>query len=237
MSRTTNSHAAQPDPRPRLAVVSAGLRQPSSTRLLADRLAAATGTAAAGGVGGGAGTSVEISVVELREHAHAITDALLTGFPGGGLAEVVETVVSADGLVVVTPVFSASYSGLLKSFTDILEPAALVDVPVLLGATGGTERHSLAIDFALRPLFAHLGADPVRTGVYAATSDWGADPAAGARLAARIERAGTELAGALVARHAARKPADAGAQLGSAPGDPPEDLNPGFVPFDRLLRR
>src|SRR5687768_13156008 len=147
-----------------LAVVSAGLGQPSATRLLADRLAAAASRAL------GAGAVVE--TVELRDHAHAMVDATLTGFPAGAFRAAVETVTGADGLIAVTPVFNASYSGLFKTFFDVLEQGALDGMPVLLGATGGTARHSLALDYALRPLFGYLRAAPVPTAVYAASEDW-----------------------------------------------------------------
>ncbi len=98
----------------------------------------------------------------------------------------------ADGLIVVTPVFSASYSGLFKSFFDALsvsDPEALTGTPVLIAATGGTARHSLVLDHALRPLFSYLKAVVVPTGVYAASEDWGAEG-----LNARIGRAAAELA-------------------------------------------
>ncbi|WP_242907235.1 FMN reductase [Actinomadura terrae] len=193
-----------------LAVVSAGLGQPSSTRLLADRLAAAT-TAALG-------RDLPVETVELRDHAHAIVDAALTGFPSGAFRAAVEAVTGADGLIAVTPVFNATYSGLFKSFFDVLEPGALEGKPVLLGATGGTARHSLAIDHAMRPLFAYLRAAPVPTAVYAAPEDWGAG-AAQTDLADRVARAGAELAALVETRPA------------PARSDPYEDP----VPFAELL--
>ena len=176
----------------RLVVVSAGLRVPSTTQLLAGRLADAAARAlGASGEAGGA-DEVVVREVELREHAHAIVDALLTGFPAGDLAAAIEEVVAADALVLVTPVYQASFSGLFKSFMDLVEEGRLRGKPVLLAATGGTERHSLAIEYALRPLIAHLGAVGVPTGMYAATGDLGG-PGAMA-LEARIERAAAELA-------------------------------------------
>ena len=134
-----------------LAVVSAGLSQPSSTRLLADQLAAATRDELVR-----RGSDVELHVVELRDHAHDVVNNLLTGFPPAALREVVDTVAGADGLIAVTPIFSASYSGLFKSFFDVLDAESLVDRPVLIGATGGTARHSLALEHAVRPMFAYL---------------------------------------------------------------------------------
>ncbi|MEV7097147.1 CE1759 family FMN reductase [Amycolatopsis sp. NPDC051045] len=191
----------------KIAVVTAGLSVPSSTRLLADRLAAATAAAAGG--------PVSVDVVELRDIALDITKNLLTGFPSPALRTAIETVTGADALIAVTPVFTAGYSGLFKSFFDVLDADSLVGKPVLLAATGGTERHSLVLDYQLRPLFGYLKADPVATGVYAASSDWGSGEASGA-LQRRIEKAGAELAALAAGRTAV-----------------PDE--PAFVPFDRLL--
>lgn len=195
----------------RLVVVSAGLSVPSTTRILADQLAEAA-VAALGqrsGAGsdssGSGGPEVSVEVVELRPLAHALADAMLTGFPTGELAEAVELVTGADALVVVTPVFSASYSGLFKMFFDVLEPEALAGKPVLMGATAGTPRHSLILEHALRPLFSYLKAVPVPTAVFAASQDLGAE--VDSRLRERIERAGSELAALLGTGrvHAARR--------------------------------
>ncbi len=112
---------------------------------------------------------------ELRDYAHDLTDNLLTGFAPPALEQMINTVVSADGVIVVTPIFSTSYSGLFKSFIDVLDPQALTGTPVLIGANAGTARHSLAIDYAIRPLFTYLHANPVPTGVFAASSDWGSN--------------------------------------------------------------
>ncbi|MFF4136345.1 FMN reductase [Streptomyces mirabilis] len=163
----------------KLVVVSAGLSVPSSTRLLADRLAAATGRY----------TSVDVQVVELRDLAVEIAHNFTSGFPGRALSAALEAVTQADGLIVVTPVFSASYSGLFKSFFDVLDQDALTGKPVLIAATGGSARHSLVLEHALRPLFAYLRAVVVPTAVYAASEDWGAEG-----LAERIDRAAGELA-------------------------------------------
>ncbi|MFD7654136.1 FMN reductase [Actinosynnema sp. NPDC059797] len=186
-----------------LTVVHAGLGSPSSSELLAGRLAGAAAARLPG---------AEVRTVHLRDLARDVADNLVTGFPGPRLRSAVEDVVGADGLIAVTPTFNASYSGLFKSFVDVLEPESLAGKPVLLGATGGTERHSLVLDHALRPLFAYLRAVVVPTGVYAASSDWGAEG-----LPARIERAGGELADLVAGRAPAAKPA----------------LD--FVPFDQVL--
>ena len=174
----------------KIAVVSAGLSQPSSTRLLADRLArAAVDRFTHDGV------NVSVETIDLRDHAHDITNNLLTGFASPKLEAVIDSVTNADGLIAVTPIYSTSYSGLFKSFIDILDPQAITGLPVLIGATGGTERHLLALDYAMRPLFSYLHAVVVPTGVYAASGDWGtgADATASA-LPDRIARAAAEFA-------------------------------------------
>src|SRR5699024_8294106 len=169
---------------PRILTISAGLSQPSSTRLLADRLLTATRQAL-----GHEGDAATHQVLELREYAHDIPDHLLTGFANDRLRPVLDEVAAADGLILVSPTFTASYSGLLKSFLDVIDPEAMADNPVLLGATGGTERHSLVLEYALRPVLSYLRAHPVATAVYAAGADWGNDTA----LNQRISRAAEEL--------------------------------------------
>ncbi|XVV09371.1 CE1759 family FMN reductase [Actinoplanes sp. CA-131856] len=177
-----------------LVAVSAGLSQPSSTRLLADQLSAAVVTAAADG-----DVELTVQVIELRDLAHDIANHLLTGFPPAELKEALDAVAAADALIAVSPIFTASYSGLFKSFFDVLDKDALSDKPVLIAATAGTARHSLALEHALRPMFAYLHAVVVPTSVFAASDDWGADSADG-MLRSRITRAASELARELASR-------------------------------------
>jgi FMN reductase len=174
----------------KIAVITAGLSQPSSTRLLADRLADATTRQLQA-----LGVDAEVQVIELRDTAQDVVNNLMTGFPSPKLEAAIETVTGADALIAVTPIFTTSYSGLFKSFIDVLDPVALTDLPVLIAATGGSERHSLALDYAMRPLFTYLHAVVVPTSVYAASSDWGSTGDAGAgALPDRIDRAARELA-------------------------------------------
>lgn len=196
----------------RIAVVSAGLSNPSSTRMLADRMLAATVAELSA-----RGIEVEPAVFELREFAHDITDNLLTGFAPPALAAMIDRVVSADALIVVTPIFSTSYSGLFKSFVDVLDPDALRATPVLIGANAGTARHSLAIDYAIRPLFAYLHADVMSTGVFAASADWGGSGDQVAPLGERVDKAARELADAIARREpaTATDPFDPATYLGA----------------------
>ncbi|MFC4004106.1 FMN reductase [Prauserella oleivorans] len=182
----------------KLAVVTAGTTSPSSTRLLADRLAES--------VVRQLGEEPEVHVVELRDLAHDIADNLVTGFPGPTLRAEIDAVTGADGLIAVTPIFTASYSGLFKSFFDVVGNTALTGMPVLIGATGGTPRHSLALDHAVRPLFAYLRAMLAPTAVYAASEDWGGADAGALRD--RIDRAAGELAGLMTGKPARHRPRD-----------------------------
>src|SRR5258708_26853428 len=120
----------------KLVVVTAGLSRPSSTRLLADRLAEATRRLAED-VG-----PVEVRVIELRDLATEIAGNLVTGFPGGALREAIEAVTEADGIIAVTPIFTASYSRLFKSFFHLIDHTALAGKPLLIAATRGTPPHS-----------------------------------------------------------------------------------------------
>ena len=186
-----------------LVVVTAGLSQPSSTRLLADRLTAATVEALRS-----RGDDTTVEVVELRAHARDLADNLVTGFPNEALRTAVDTVTGADGLIAVTPIFSASYSGLFKTFFDVLDKDALAGKPVLLGATAGTARHSLALEHAVRPLFSYLRAVTVPTAVFAAPEDWAGGGGVDRALADRIDRAAGELADVVTGRPAGARPAD-----------------------------
>src|SRR5688572_15149629 len=176
-----------------LVVVSAGLSQPSATRLLADRLTAASQRHLQA-----VGAEAQVEVIELRDYAHDLTNNLLTGFPSPRLREAIAAVLAADGLIAVTPIFTASYSGLFKLFFDVLEPESLAGRPVAIAATAGTARHSLALEHGLRPLFAYLNAAVVPTAVFAAAEDWGNNGAPiDGDLIDRIERAARELAAAM----------------------------------------
>jgi FMN reductase len=178
-----------------IAVLAAGLSEPSSTRLLADQLADATRRQLLA-----EGADVELVVLELRDLAHDVTNKLVTGFTSAALQTALDAVAGADGVIAVSPLFNASYSGLFKSFVDVLDVDTLRDKPVLVAATGGSARHSLALDYAMRPLFSYLHAVVAPTAVFAASADWGTGAADGTALSVRIERAGAEFATLLNAR-------------------------------------
>ncbi|AKE92064.1 MULTISPECIES: FMN reductase [Rhodococcus] len=212
----------------RIVVVTAGLSQPSSTRLLADRIAAAV-TAAVGA----RGESADVEVIELRDLATDLAITVATGgLPAPAVARAREQVSHADGLIAVTPVFTASYSGLFKMFFDVLDTDALNGMPTIVAATAGSARHSMVLDFAMRPLLTFLRAVVVPTGVFAATEDFG-DGEAGAALGSRIRRAAEELAALVVGERTGvdgftpasspARPRSSGNSL-RAPGTPFQDL-------------
>jgi len=212
----------------RIVIVSAGLSQPSSTRLLADQIADAVRAQVSS-----RGEAASVEFVELRELAVPLAEVMATGgMPRGPVDAAKELVSSADGVVFVTPVFAASYSGLFKMFVDALGTDALNGMPVIVAATAGTTRHSLVLDHAMRPLFAHLRAIVVPTGVFAATEDFGGGEA-GRDLATRVTRAASELAALVVA--------ESGSVAGFTPGAEPRPRTSGVrlgasvTPFGQLL--
>ena len=183
-----------------IVVVSSGVSQPSSTRLLADRLAQAVSDELAA-----RGRQADVRVVEVRELAHEVVNMTLTGYAAAPLADAQAALAAADGVIAVTPVFTAGPAGMFKSFLDVLDTTALVGTPVLLGATGGTSRHSLVLEYGVRPVFTYLHADVVPTSVFAATDDWAEDVDAVKSLPDRIRRAAAELAERVAAKAPTRR--------------------------------
>jgi FMN reductase len=186
----------------RITVLSAGLGVPSSSRLLADQLAAAAEHRLAD-----AGFEVTVEVIELRDLAVDIANNFVTGYAAPRLADVIAGVEASDGIIAVSPVFSASYSGLFKSFIDVLDPKSLDGKAVLLGATGGTDRHQMVLEYAMRPLFSYLRTRMAATAVFAGPQDWGNTDDSGSPLSSRIDRAATEFAALLAGQPPASKPA------------------------------
>ncbi|CAM3805618.1 FMN reductase [Smaragdicoccus niigatensis] len=202
----------------KVVVITAGLSVPSSTRLLADQLGGAVEAAVSG-----RGEDVKYDVIELRELATELAQAMVTGgIPTPAISAAKEAVAQADGIIAVTPVFAASYSGLFKMFIDILDPDSLNGIPVLIAATAGTARHSLVLDFAMRPLFTYLRANVIPTGVFAATEDFGSTG-----LTDRINRAAGEFASALVTTSVAGFTPAQDRRSGNDVGD--------VTPFEQLL--
>lgn len=197
----------------RITVLSAGLGVPSSSRLLADQLAASAKRQLAA-----AGYNVVVDFVELRDLAVDIANNFVTGYAAPKLAGVIAGVEASAGIIAVTPVFSASYSGLFKSFIDVLDPKSLTGKAVLLGATGGTDRHQMVLDYAMRPLFSYLRTRTAATAVFAGPQDWGSTGEGASPLSERTDRAAGEFTALLT---------------GLQPGQTPATLE--SLPFEQLL--
>lgn len=176
-------NARNPETPFRLVVVSAGTSDPSSTRMLADRIAARVGAHAER-----RGERVTTDVVDLRELANEIATALVSQLMGPKLTRAVELLGAADAVVASAPVYKAAPSGLFSSFFHLLDNDLLIAKPVVLAATAGTSRHALVVDEQMRSLFAYLRTMTVPTSVFAATEDWTAK-----ELGERIDRAAIEL--------------------------------------------
>ena len=211
-----------------LLVITAGLSQPSSSRRLADMLAEATRAKISA-----RGEGAQIDVIEVRDLAFELATAMTDQTAQTPLlARAKQQVADADGLIAVTPVFQGSYSGLFKMFFDTLEPHALDNLPTIIAATAGSSRHSLILDYALRPLFNQLHANIVPTGVFQAAEDLGTPE--GERIASRIERSAIQLADQIVAPRD-RVAGIAGDLTGLGGRSTARLAKENFIPLDKLL--
>lgn len=174
---------AQPDLQ-RLVVVSGGTSDPSSTRLLAERVAGKARKLLEAH-----GTAVQIDVIDLRELANEVVTAIVSGLYGPRLERAVALLRDADGLIVSSPVYKAGASGLVTAFFQVLDNDLLIGKPVVLAATAGSSRHALVIDDQMRGLFAYLRTITVPTSLFAASDEWSSTS-----FGERIDRAATELA-------------------------------------------
>ncbi|MHA3684020.1 CE1759 family FMN reductase [Leucobacter sp. HY1910] len=166
-----------------LAVVTAGTSDPSTTTMLAQRVADAVTK-----LGAQQGITVQVRVVDLRLIAGDITAALVSRHESEALTAASEILRDADAIVAATPVYKAGASGLFTSFFQVLDNDLLIGTPVALAATAGSARHALVIDDQLRGLFAYLRTVTVPTSVFAEPADWTSND-----LGKRADRAATEL--------------------------------------------
>lgn len=167
----------------RLVVVNAGVSDPSSTKLLADRAAQRVATHATG-----RGGQITTTVIDLRDLLPELPAAMSTQHYGPRFLKAIEALGSADGIIAAAPVYKAGASGLFTSFFQVLDNDLLIGKPVILAATAGTARHSLVVDNEMRSLFAYLRTLTVPTSLFASTEDW-----SDTSLTRRIDRAALEL--------------------------------------------
>lgn len=131
----------------------------------------------------------ETEVIEINDFGESLGRARrLTDLDDAGQA-LVARLIAADALVVATPVYKASYPGLFKHLIDLLDPTALAGKPVLIAATGGGEKHALAVEHQLRPLFGFFEAHSLPTAVHVSDKDFVDGQLAAPATLARLERA------------------------------------------------
>lgn len=163
----------------KVVAVSGGLHKPSKTEVLLEAIISELSVA----------LPVEVHFVRLSEIAAQLGGVVSrTDLPTHIYAHI-QAIESADLLVVGSPVYRASFTGLFKHFFDFVDQDALIDVPVLLAATGGSDRHALVIEHQLRPLFSFFQALTLPIGVYGTDSDFTAYRISNEALQARIELA------------------------------------------------
>jgi len=163
----------------RIVAVSGAVSNPSRTTALV----CAIGQRVAQRLGG------EVHLVEIAELQPAIGESLLRGTTTPDLQVAIDRIETADVLIVASPVFQASYSGLFKYVFDLVNPTALHGTSTILGATGGTDRHTLMVDYELRPLFQYFHATIAHHSIYATREDFADYTLAAPALHDRIERA------------------------------------------------
>jgi len=134
------------------------------------------------------------SVIELSDLAPSLGSAARPSDLNAAAKASMEMFVSADALVLGSPVYKGSYGGLFKHFLDLLDPLSLVGKPVLLIATGGGPRHALVVEHQLRPLLGFFEAQTLATGIYASDQDFRDGTLASELLLERLDRAVAQFA-------------------------------------------
>jgi FMN reductase len=179
----------------KVVVVSGNLGTPSKTLALAEQILEAVKRLAA----------VETEIHALADLAPAIGHARHPGELGEAGKAALRSIESADVLIAATPVYKGSYTGLFKHLFDFLDPKALNDVPVILAATGGGEKHALIIEHQLRPLFGFFGALTVPSGIYATEANYDGARFSDPIVLERIETAARQAVNTARARAALRQ--------------------------------
>jgi FMN reductase len=191
----------------RIVAISGSLGLPSRTTLLAQAAAQAIADLVPG----------ELHLVEIAKLGPLLAQSTeRSGLPPAAEAAVA-LIESADVIVAATPVYRGAYTGLFKHFFDLVDQAALVDVPIVLAATGGSGRHALMIDHVLRPLFSFFRAHTVPTTLYATSAEFENDAIVDANLIERIHTAARQAARLIAAPALAQASASNGSAFQSIP--------------------
>lgn len=168
----------------KIVAVSGGLQRPSRTLALVEQLLDGLNDALPG---------AQTRLIELGSLVPKFGGVLQRNHLPGEVESVLRDIETADLLLVASPIYRGSYTGLFKHLFDFVHHESLIDVPVLLAATGGSDRHALAIDHQLRPLFSFFQAHTLPIGVYATDKEFDnyrvTSEALHARIALAVERA------------------------------------------------
>jgi FMN reductase len=182
--------------RPRVVIFSGNLRRPSRSRALAEVLGAEVGRR----------VPVDLKIYDVLDAGPGFGSALTRTDLPLPAARIIDEIENADAVIVGTPVYKGTYTGLFKHLIDFVDPERLAGKPVALTATGGGPRHALVVEHALRPLFGFFAALTIPTAVYASDGDFTAtDDGAGhfvtdAGIRARLASAADELTGLISKR-------------------------------------
>ena len=160
----------------RIVAVSGGLQRPSRTLALVEHLLEAITDA----------IPAQTQLIELGEIVPKFGAVLQRQQLPAEVERLLRAIESADLLLVASPIYRGTYTGLFKHLFDFVHHESLIEVPVLLAATGGSDRHALAIDHQLRPLFSFFQAHTLPIGVYATDKEFEDYRVTGAALQARI---------------------------------------------------
>ena len=170
--------------RPRLVAFSANLQRPSKTRVLVEAVAEEAAARA----------PLDVRIYDLVDVGSGLGGAWSRDALPLPARRVIEAIEEADALVVGSPVYKGSYTGLFKHLFDLIPPTALVNKPVAIAATGGGARHALVVEHAFRPLFGFFNALQVPTTVYGSDADFADYAVSDSALRGRAAQAGAELA-------------------------------------------
>jgi len=146
----------------KVVAVSANTQRPSRTLALVEEILVRLGAV----------LPIDVTLIELGQIGPKLAGTVTRSELPQDVQDDLNAIETADFLLVATPVYRASYTGLFKHLFDFVHHEALVDVPVLLAATGGSDRHALVIDHQLRPLFSFFQALTLPIGVYASEADF-----------------------------------------------------------------
>lgn len=179
-----------PDRRPHLVAIAGTTHRPSKSRALAQAVADAALER----------IDLKLSIFDLIDAGPGLGAAFTRDALSPEAAAIIDAVEQADALIAISPVYKGSYTGLFKHLFDFVSPPALLNKPVVVGATGGGHRHGLVVEHQLRPLFGFFSALTVPTSVYASDQEFADGAPADPVVLERIDQAGAQLAAILLSR-------------------------------------